>query len=231
MDHGNAVVSTTVRTTVSTTVPAAHTCLFGPVTIAYDERVLTPRGWTLAQSMWASDLARERDVPRCLELCAGAGQIGLAAAVLTGRHDLELVQVEVDPIAAGYAAANARRAGLGDRVQIRVAPLQASLDAGETFPLVIADPPYLTSASIGRWREDPQQAIDGGPDGLDVTRLCVRLAAGHLDAGGSMLLQVAGPTQAAQIDRLLHANPSWELHARELRTTDEQRSIMRIDRG
>src|SRR5512139_165722 len=59
---------------------------FGPLDIEYDEHVLEPRLWTLAQARWAAELLRSHGgVSPLLELCAGAGQIGLAAAALSDR--------------------------------------------------------------------------------------------------------------------------------------------------
>jgi methylase of polypeptide subunit release factors len=122
-----------------TSTPPPRNCVFGPITVAYGARVLVPRPWTLAQSEWAAELARHGDAGEpLLELCAGAGHTGLAAAVLADR---DLVQVELDPVAAGYAAANARHAGRHDRVEIRNQPLQTAVHPDETFHLMIADPP------------------------------------------------------------------------------------------
>lgn len=202
-------------------------CEFGPITVEYDTRVITPRPWTLAQSEWAAELVEERSISRLLELCAGAGHIGLAAAVLA---DCDLVQVELDPVAAGYATANAQRAGRADRVQVRNVPLQTAVAPGATFELIVADPPYLPSASVARWPDDPVLAIDGGTDGLDVVRACLQVAADHLAGAGCVLLQVAGRGQAGAVRALLDATPSWGLRAGELREADAERAVVRIDR-
>lgn len=77
-----------------------------------------------------SNWRRPRRRDRCYELCAGAGQIGLAAAVLVNR---DLVQVEADPVAAAFAARNATRAGRGDRVEVRTAPMETAMRADELF--------------------------------------------------------------------------------------------------
>lgn len=194
-------------------------CTFGPLTIEYDDRVLTPRSWTLAQSEWAAELPGEL----ILELFAGAGQIGLAAAVLS---DADLVQVEADPVAAGYAARNAEAAGWAQRTDLRVDAVQSALRPHELFGMIIADPPYLPTEAVARWPEDPISAIDGGPDGLDLVRVCLSVAAAHLTDGGTLLLQVAGPSQARQVEACL---PS-RLSAVELRTIDAERALLRIDR-
>jgi release factor glutamine methyltransferase len=202
-----------------------RSCLFGPLVISYDQRVLEPRPWTLMQSEWAAELCTGLAPGPLLELCAGAGHIGLAAAVLADR---DLVQVELDPVAAGYAKANADAAGWGARVDVRTERLEVALRQDERFTVILADPPYLPSAAIGRWPEDPPGAIDGGPDGLDLIKACLIVAADHLSPGGHLLLQIAGPTQADQVSELLTA-VAPRLTRRSLRVFDDERAILLIE--
>jgi methylase of polypeptide subunit release factors len=204
---------------------AARSCTYGPLVVEYDERVLAPRPWTLMQSTWAAQLAPTLPPGCILELCAVAGHIGLAAAILADR---DLVQVEADPVAAGYALRNAARAGRADRVEVRPHPMAAALAQGESFPLMVADPPYLPSAEVSLWPEDPVRAIDGGADGLDLIRACLDVAARHLVPGGRLLLQVAGTTQAAALQRLLGVCPSLTLA--EQRVHDAARAVVMLAR-
>ena len=69
---------------------------FGPLTIAFDERVLRPREWTAAQSAWAADLMTSAPDGPVLELCSGAGHIGLLAVLLSSRP---LVCVDASSVA------------------------------------------------------------------------------------------------------------------------------------
>jgi len=200
-------------------VRGARCCRFGPIDVDFDDRVLVPRLWTLAQSRWAAELAAGAGPGPLLELCAGVGHIGLAAGVLADR---DLVQVELDPVAAGYARANAERAGWGARVEVRIGRLEDAVGEDERFPLVIADPPYLPTGEIGRFPGDPRLAIDGGDDGLDVVRACLAVAGRHLEGGGGLLLQVAGPGQAEAVAAL--ATP-W-LQADETRVVDDARAVL-----
>jgi methylase of polypeptide subunit release factors len=211
----------------SETRPRRQRAAFGPLVVDYDHRVLTPRPWTLLQSEWAAELAGAAEPGPLLELCAGAGYIGLAAAVLCGR---DLVQVEADPVAADYAVRNARRAGFEQHVDVRVARLEQALDPGERFPLVIADPPYLPSIDVPRWPDDPPTAIDGGPDGLRVMRRCLELAAAHLTGRGQLLLQTAGRSQNAAVEALAGARPELRLRVAGGRAHDEQRSVLLLAR-
>lgn len=174
------------------TTGADETVRFGPLTIAYDDRVLTPRPWTAMQSQWAAELAAGTTGP-LLELCSGAGHIGLLAAELSGR---DLVAVDIDPVACSIMAGNAERAGLGDRVEIRCSPLENALAEGETWAVVIADPPWVTSEAIGAFPADPTLAIDGGDDGLAVARACLAACRDHVVGGGHLLVQLGDEAQA-----------------------------------
>jgi len=206
--------------------PTVRQCRFGPLDVVYDERTLTPRAWTLAQSRWAAEEAAAGGPGSLLELCAGVGHIGLAAAVLADR---DLVQVELDPWAAGYAVANADRAGWASRVQVRVASLADSVHSEERFSVVLADPPYLPTREVGRFPDDPRLAIDGGEDGLALIRTCLSLADRHLLDGGALILQVAGSGQADDVIELVAAGRVG-LAAEETRVVDDQRAIMLLRR-
>lgn len=199
-----------------------RTAPFGPVTIAFDDRVLEPRPWTLLQSEWAVELAADAPAGAVLELCAGAGQIGLVVAVATGRP---LVQVDCSEAAVDFARANAAAAGLAASVEIRCAPLETAVADDEYFPLVLADPPYLPSAGVGHFPDDPPLAVDGGPDGLDLVRACLAVAGRHLAAGGFVLLQVAGPAQArAVVD--VTAEADAVLGVLDVRVVDDDRAVV-----
>ncbi len=166
---------------------------FGELCIAFDERVLRPRQWTSAQSDWATQLSSDVPHGAVLELCAGAGSIGLLAAARTGRP---LVAVDADPVAAAYAVRNARRAGLADRVEVRTGRFEDVIGCGERYPLVLADPPWVPRQQTDRYPEDPLSAIDGGHDGLDVARGCLATIGAHLGPGGAAVIQVGSAAQA-----------------------------------
>jgi methylase of polypeptide subunit release factors len=204
----------------------ARTVAFGPLDIAYDEQVLEPRAWTLAQSEWAAELLATSEDGPILEVCSGAGQIGLAAAVLSGRP---AVLVDASAPACAFARRNADAAGLADRVDVRHSPMTEALAADERFPLVLADPPYIPSADTQVFPEDPLTAIDGGDDGLDLARLCLQVGARHLRPGGHLLIQLR---DAAQADRLAAGlgGPGPTLAALETRTFGGRGCILQLVR-
>lgn len=176
---------------------AVETTDFGLLRISFDHRVLRPRPWTTAQSEWAAELAATAPPGPVLELCAGAGQIGLLAVLGTARP---LVCVDVDPVACSFARGNAEAAGLVDRVEVREGHMDEVVRDDERFALVVADPPWVRRAEVGRYPEDPLRAIDGGDDGLDLARTCVAVARRHLLPGGSVLLQLGTADQVGLLE-------------------------------
>ena len=201
----------------------AHVAPFGHLEIAWDERVLEPRPWTRQQSEWASSLLTELAPGDVLELCAGAGQIGLLAV---GRGERRLVCVDADPVACGFARRNADTAGLADRVQVRCADMESALAPHERFALVIADPPWVPSRDVDRFPGDPTSAIDGGQDGLDLARACLRTIAAHLLPGGAALLQV-GPGD--QVDRVRDEASALGLEVSDVRRHEDRGVLVRLD--
>ncbi|MET0999912.1 MAG: class I SAM-dependent methyltransferase [Marmoricola sp.] len=196
---------------------------FGGVQIAFDDRVLRPRTWTENQSRWAAELLPLLPAGDVLELCSGAGQIGLLAIAGSERR---LVCVDVNPVAAEFTVANALAAGLGDRVEMREGLIEQVLVTGETFPLIIADPPWVRRSETQRFPEDPLLAIDGGDDGLGVVRECLAAIEAHLAAGGVALLQLGPGDQAAAVEGLLS---DTGLVAGEAREFGDRGVLLRID--
>lgn len=197
---------------------------FGRLRIAFDDRVLRPRPWTTAQSRWAEELLEQAPPGPVLELCSGAGQIGLLAVV---DGDRPLVCVDVDPVACEYIRRNADAAGLADRVEVREGSMVDALGADERFAVVIADPPWVRRAETDRFPEDPLLAIDGGEDGLDIAWACVDAARRHLLPGGSLVLQLG---TAAQVETVRDRLQGDVLEVTDVRWF-ERGVLVRVDRA
>ncbi len=195
---------------------------FGPIEVAFDDTVLRPRPWTLGQSEWAAELAESAPM---LEVGCGAGQIGLAAGALSG---CQLVQVDRDPAACRWAGVNATANGYGHLVEQRCGTAGDVLADDEQFELVIADPPYVRSADVHLYPEDPREAIDGGLDGLAIVRSVLIDVAGHVRPGGSVVLQVRGPAQVDLLGGWLAHPSSPEFVVAEERSYGDLRALVRL---
>jgi release factor glutamine methyltransferase len=219
MSEENGITSELVESATHPT----ETVDFGGLRIAFDQRVLRPRSWTENQSLWAAELLPSLPAGTVLELCSGAGQIGLLAVAGSGRR---LVCVDVNPVAAEYIAANAVAAGLRGRVEIRLGRIDETVAPRERFPLIIADPPWVPHADTARFPDDPLLAIDGGSDGMGVVRQCLAAIGSHLASGGVALLQLGPGDQVEAVARMLAGT---KLVAGETRDFGDRGVLLRID--
>lgn len=208
---------------MSTTTTQPEEMSFGGLRIAYDARVLVPRPWTTAQSEWAADVLAAAPAGPVLELCAGAGQIGLLAVAGTDRH---LVCVDVNPVACDYIRHNAAAAEMAERVEVRLGAIDDMVRDSERFAVVIADPPWVRRAETDRYPEDPVLAIDGGDDGMDLAWSCLDTARLHLSPAGSLILQLGTDEQVDAVRERLRGD---ELSVAEVRR-HERGMLVRVDR-
>jgi len=112
-----------------------------------------------------------------LEIGSGSGVLALEAA----RSAARVVATDLNPWALKHLRARARAEGLP------VATVRTDLAAGlGRFDRILANPPYLPTLPGERDGDRWQNlALDGGPDGLEVTRRIVASLPEHLAAGAS----------------------------------------------
>ena len=141
--------------------------------------------------------------PRLLDLCTGSGAVALAC--LAGCADPTAVGVDISPRALDFARANARSLGLEGRIAWLQGDLwDAVAPAGGFFEVITANPPYVR---LDEWprlsREvrafEPELALVGGEDGLDLTRQIIAGAGAFLRPQGWLLIELgAGQAPAAR---------------------------------
>jgi release factor glutamine methyltransferase len=159
-----------------------------------DRRVLIPRPDSEALVETALKGTNARNLyGRMLDLCTGSGCIAIAFA--KERPTWRVTAVDVSPEAATLARENARRVGVVHNLGVLEGDLFAPLPAHATFELITANPPYIPSAEIPGLDVDvrdfePRLALDGGADGLQVTRRLLADAPRYLVSGGLCALEV-----------------------------------------
>ena len=132
--------------------------------------------------MLAEELTRDPRVGGAvLDVCTGSGAIAISAALASARS---VTAVDVSRRALATVRINARLNGV--RVRTRRGEL---LDAvpGETFDLIVANPPYLPSS--GRLpARGAARHTEAGPDGRTLLDRLIAQAPRHLAPGGALLV-------------------------------------------
>ena len=109
----------------------------------------------------------------------------------------EVVAVEIVPEAAELAKRNLSRHGVLDRIDLRVGSLYEPLEAHHqnAFDLIVSNPPYISDEEWARCDPnvkdyEPETALRGGVDGLDVIRPLVAQAPEYLKSGGWLAVEI-----------------------------------------
>ena len=120
----------------------------------------------------------------------GSGAIAVAAAV--NLPSCRVYATDTSEAALRVAGDNCRMHGVEDRVELRHGDLLDPLDV--RVDVIASNPPYVMTGEIeGLGREvgsEPVEALDGGPDGLDVIRRLFEQAPAALRPGGAMLVEI-----------------------------------------
>lgn len=147
--------------------------------------------------------------PAVLDLCTGSGCVGLSLASLAPRARVTLADVSRQAL----DIARRNMHALGVRAELRHGDLFAAVGR-ERFDLIACNPPYIPRGELtGLQREvqyEPVLALDGGADGLDFYRRIAEAAAGHLNPGGSIWLEVGYDQAGAVLDMLREHLPGAE---------------------
>jgi len=164
--------------------------------IAVDPGVFVPRRRSEFLVREAAGLARRAARPGppavILDLCCGSGALGAALAAVL--EQAKLYAADIDPAAVRCARRNlAARGGRvyeGDLYQPLPSRLRGRVD------ILIANVPYVPTGAVrtlppeARLHE-ARQALDGGPDGLDMLRRVAAEAPLWLAPGGHLLTETS----------------------------------------
>ena len=189
---------------------------FRELDLAVDHRVLIPRPETELLVELAEDGQRVLDV--------GTGSGAVALAIAQERSGVTVTGIDSSPGAVEVARANTQSLGLQAEFMI------ADLVVGGPYDLVVSNPPYVRDPDWpGLAPEitlyEPEEALLGGPDGLDVIRRLVPAAREVLRPGGLLGMEV-GQGQSRAVETLFERSG-----LRLLETQRDLAGIPRVVRG
>lgn len=165
-------------------VPLQHLTGIAPflgLELAVGPGVFIPRPETELLAQWAIEAVAPLPAPRVADLCSGSGALALAIAAQC--PNATVWAVERSPAALEWLRRNTSGSGVeviaGD---VRDVAIPAPLD------LVVSNPPYVPRACVvpDEVLKDPDEAVFGGEDGLDLIPDVVSRAAELLRPGGRL---------------------------------------------
>jgi len=171
--------------------------------------VFVPRPETEQVVQYAIDYLRQLPKPGvAIDLGTGSGAIAIAMA--TEVPQTKVYAVELSEAAFAYAAKNIEANAA--MVELRLGAMQNVVsDLVGGLDVVISNPPYIPNSAIPKDPEvrnyDPELALYGGEDGLDVIRDISGIAAALLRSGGLLVLEHADGQSDAIRELLL--NDGW----------------------
>lgn len=194
MPEAEVRVEALVRERIATRKPAAyltHEAWLQGVPFYVDERAIVPRSFIaelLADGTidpWLSDRTR-----RVLDLCTGNGSLAVLAAMAYPDVTVDASDLSDDALA--VARINVDKHELSARIALRKSDLLAALDG--PYDLILCNPPYVNARSMAalpaEYRAEPEQALAGGDDGMDLVRTLLRQAPTRMTEDAVLVLEI-----------------------------------------
>ena len=182
---------------------------FRSIELAVGPGVFVPRPETEGVAGIAIDALRSAASPQPIAVDLGTGSGAIALAMAHEVPNATVYGVEVSPLAFVWTKQNFREIAPDNARAVFIDLAVALPELNGTVAVVASNPPYIPLGAIPRDPEvrlfDPELALYGGEDGLDVVRQVSQTAQRLLHDGGTLVIE-HGELQAAQIAALLTAD-------------------------
>ena len=182
---------------------------FRSMELAVGPGVFVPRPETEGVAGIAVDALRAAASPQPIGVDLGTGSGAIALAMATEVPHATVYGVEVSPLAFVWTKQNFRALAPDNAKAVFIDLADALPELDGTVAVVVSNPPYIPAGAIPRDPEvrlfDPEIALYGGEDGLDIVRQVSTTARRLLHEGGTLVIE-HGELQAAAIVALLTAD-------------------------
>jgi len=158
-----------------------------------DERVIVPRSFIgdLLQDGLQPYVEDPEQVGAVLELCTGSGCLAILAAHAFPNADIDAV--DLSKPALEVATRNVDEYKLDDRIALFEGDLFEPLPE-RRYDVIIANPPYVNAQSMAtlpaEYRHEPEMALAGGADGMDIVRRIIGVARNWLTEEGVLVIEI-----------------------------------------
>lgn len=166
-----------------------------------DKRVIIPRSFI-------AELVMEQFVPwveypeaprHILELCTGSGCLAIMMADAFPHAQIDAIDLSAEAL--DVARINVAEYEMSDRISLIQSDLYQAIPSGK-YDLIVTNPPYVNSTSMKKlppeYLHEPQLALAGGDDGMDLVRKIVSEAGQHLNDNGFLMVEIGNEARHAE---------------------------------
>jgi release factor glutamine methyltransferase len=175
---------------------------FYNIELKTDSRALIPRDETALLVEKAIEFINKNGYKTVLDIGTGSGAIAVAVSKNTTAS---VCGADISGQAISLAKENAVLNSCD--VEFIESDLFENID--KKFDVILSNPPYIPTKDIEKLEKElffePQNALDGGSDGLDFYRDIISEASAHLNKGGLLMFEI-GFDQADAVRTLLSKN-------------------------
>ncbi|MCC7005057.1 MAG: 50S ribosomal protein L3 N(5)-glutamine methyltransferase [Ottowia sp.] len=159
-----------------------------------DSRVIVPRsfiGELLEEhlSPWIED---PETITHVLDLCTGSGCLAIMAALTFPNAHIDAIDISAPALE--VATRNCTDYQLTSRITLHQGDLYKALPSPTRYDIILSNPPYVNSTAMqalpAEYQAEPNIALAGGQDGMDIVRHIVAQAKQYLSEEGILIVEI-----------------------------------------
>ncbi len=142
------------------------------------------------------------EVSRMLELCTGSGCLAILAAQAFQNADIDAVDISAPALEVAHR--NGDDYDLDSRVALYEGDLFTPLPVG-CYEVIVTNPPYVNALAMqtlpAEYRHEPELALAGGADSMDIVKRIVGEARKWLTEDGVLVVEIGN--ERANVEAML----------------------------
>ena len=166
-----------------------------------DKRVIIPRSFIaeLILEQFTPWIENPEEPQQILELCTGSGCLAIMLADVFPQATIDAIDLSSDAL--DVAKINVAAYEMENQINLIKSDLYEALPA-KKYDLIVTNPPYVNNSSMKKlppeYLHEPQMALAGGDDGMDIVKRIVSKAASYLNENGLLIVETGNEAEYAE---------------------------------
>lgn len=165
-----------------------------------EKGVIIPRSFIaeLIVERFAPWLEDPDNISSIMDLCTGSGCLAIMLADMFPQANVDAI--ELAPQALSVAQTNIKRYNMQNRISLYHGDVYDGIP-DKRYQLMVTNPPYVNDEAMSRlpfeYRHEPEMALAGGLDGMQIIRRIFKTAAEKLTEDGMLIVEVGNEAENA----------------------------------